>query len=243
MICDGIELAWNGGADYNYNGFRNKFNQLKTVAPEVTITLKGTYDKNTGAGSVTANVKNIAATAISGAKCHFAICQKDTAFKWQTADSLHHIERKMLPNYNGTSVSINANDSTDVTQSFTVQSAWQRNNCSVVVFVQKSNKQIAQAIECDLLKLTGTGINNNQSLARDRRAPFSITKNPDNTSILIRTDIKEAGLKIIDSKGCIIRSATISAQNNRVSIAGLSSGVYFCVLGNDYTIKTKFIKY
>lgn len=157
IICEGTELPWDGGANYNYNGFRKEFNELKVIPPDAEIILTGEYDESSGEGSVTASIKNITSSGISG-KCYFAICQKDTPFVWQTETELHHIERKMLPDYNGTSVSIDADDSTEVTQSFTVQSSWQRDNCYVVVFIQNSSEEILQTIELDLLELVTTNI-------------------------------------------------------------------------------------
>jgi hypothetical protein len=157
MICDGRELAWNGGANYNYNGFRREFDRLKEIPPEVEIVLSGTYDPATGEGSVTATVKNITSENISG-KVHFAICQKDTPFVWYDATMLRHIERKMLPDSNGTSISLDADESTNVTESFTVETSWQRDNCYLVAFVQDSDTDILQAIEIDLLDMGTTPV-------------------------------------------------------------------------------------
>ena len=101
LICNGEDLAWNGGSNYNYNGFRKKFDELKGIPPDVEIALSGEYDQSTGEGSVTATVKNISADNISG-KCHFAICQTDTPFVWYDATELHQqltrMSLRMLPN-------------------------------------------------------------------------------------------------------------------------------------------------
>lgn len=230
--------------------YRSDFNTRKSVTPEVEITLTGSYEKSTGLGSVTASLKNISSAALSGT-CQFVLCQKDTAVKWGSGSNqnsaIHYINRKMLPNYQGTAVSLTTGESKTFTQSISVLSEWQRDDCYIVVFLQKSNKEIAQAIECDLAKLTGTGINsqNDKSVINAGvLQPFTILQSADNTSLLINAIFRQTGIMIVDSKGCIVKKVDVNAGKSRISIHDLCTGVYYCVAAsgaNKYSVR--FIRF
>ena len=75
----------------------------------------------------------------SNAHLRYAIAESHKYYLWQGLDSLHHIVRKMLPNYNGVAFSIEPKETFVDSQSYTLSSAWVDKNCYVVVFVQSDN--------------------------------------------------------------------------------------------------------
>ena len=75
----------------------------------------------------------------SNAHLRYAIAESHKYYPWQGLDSLHHIVRKMLPDYNGVAFSIEPKETFVDSQSYTLSSAWVDKNCYVVVFVQSDN--------------------------------------------------------------------------------------------------------
>jgi len=74
-------------------------------------------------------------------RLRYAIAESHKYHPWQGGlDSLHHIVRKMLPNYTGVAIpAMNPNDTFIDSQSYILSSAWPDTNCHVVVFVQRDD--------------------------------------------------------------------------------------------------------
>ena len=246
LYCDGPELPWNGGANYNYDGFREEFDKLKVIPPEVEITLSGEYDQISGVGEATASITNITLGEIEGV-CHFVICQRDTPFVWQSETELHHIERKMLTDFNGSSVTIAQGETEEVTQSFTIEEAWERDGCYLTVFVQKSSKEVIQAFEINLDELTQTGVNPGITVGSSNNpndAIFTIGTSQVNSYLKITFFRKAAKLDIIDCKGSIKKTVGAQGMQVIIPVGDLSAGIYFCISKEkDRIQKRKFIKF
>ena len=74
-----------------------------------------------------------------------ALCESHIPYVWYDLDSVHHVERAMLPDANGEAISVPANDSVVTTRAFTVDPAWVARNCNLIVFVQdNSTKEMYQ---------------------------------------------------------------------------------------------------
>jgi hypothetical protein len=70
----------------------------------------------------------------------YAIAESHIHSHWQGLDSLHHVVRKMLPDYNGVVFGINPGESFVDSQSWVLDSTWNDKNCYVVVFVQREDE-------------------------------------------------------------------------------------------------------
>lgn len=207
-----------GSVPSAYNAYRSWFNNRKVIAPEVEITITGDYNPSTGAGSATATLLNVTSDTLDGI-CHFVICQRDTPYVWYL-DSLFGIERKMYPNYNGTSVTILPGQTEQVTQSFTVEESWERDDCYLTVFVQKTGatKEIAQAAEIDLLNLVGVKEISESTIDM----VFGLSQNISNPvrggKTAISYTIARSGpvtLKIYDKTGTLVR--TLVDSDNEIA--------------------------
>jgi len=222
----------------NYSEARSWFNQRKNIAPEAEITLFGDYNQANGQGWVTVRIKNISSSLLTG-YCRFAICQRDTPYAWQGEDSFYFIERKMLPSYSGTYVSIPVGNSTEVTQSFTVQSSWERDDCYIVAFVQKSDMEIAQSAESDLEELT-PGI---EEMDSQGEPFFTISPSPTHNYLNLKFREKNILVQLIDCTGAVRKQILAKEQKLTIPLNEFSPGIYFCrVIKGDEEQIQKFIK-
>jgi hypothetical protein len=72
----------------------------------------------------------------ANAHLRYAISESHKYYPWQGLDSLQHIVRKMLPNYQGVPFAIEPGQIFADSQSYTLPTTWVDRNCEVVVFVQ-----------------------------------------------------------------------------------------------------------
>ena len=69
-------------------------------------------------------------------RLRYAIAESHIYYPWQWLDSLQHVVRKMLPNYQGVFCNAGMGETFYDYQSYTLSSSWVDANCEVVVFVQ-----------------------------------------------------------------------------------------------------------
>jgi len=97
------------------------------------------YDSTTRKLWVKAQVT--AVDSFSNAHLRYAIAESHIYYPWGNPevielDSLHHVVRKMLPDYNGVAFDIDLGESFVDSQTYTLPQTWNDENCYVVVFVQ-----------------------------------------------------------------------------------------------------------
>lgn len=95
----------------------------------------------------------------SNAYLRYAIAESHIYHRWGSdytfwLDSLHHVVRKMLPDYNGVAFSIEPGESFVDSQTYVLDYAWNHKNCYVVVFVQKDQpgeiKPVFRSVKIEL---------------------------------------------------------------------------------------------
>ena len=106
-----------------YPVYRAYFDQRKIVPSPLDIGLSCTYDSATRQGRLDIKLKNTTGSAVSG-QLQVALCESHIHYVWYGLDSLHHVERNMLPDANGEAVTVPANDSIARTRDFAVDAAW-----------------------------------------------------------------------------------------------------------------------
>ncbi|UCH77732.1 MAG: Omp28-related outer membrane protein [Candidatus Coatesbacteria bacterium] len=125
----------------HYNTWPTLFNQRKNVPSPLEIKLKITT-----AGSnftVKATLRRQGTMASSGLRFYVALTEQKLSY-----NSLlyHHVLRKMYPNANGTTFTINNNETKQINVNGQLNSAWNQNNLHVVVWVQNfQTKAVYQA--------------------------------------------------------------------------------------------------
>lgn len=128
-----------GGMRYGtmYPTYRQFFDSRKLEASPFDISLSVTYDSATRNGVLTIVVRNTSTSAVSG-QLHTVLTESHIYYPWQGMDSLHDVERLMLPGAGGEAITVNPGDSVVRTRNFTVQPGWVAKNCEFVVFVQNN---------------------------------------------------------------------------------------------------------
>ncbi len=116
------------------------------------IDLSTTYDSVARSGVLTIVVRNTGSAPING-QLHTALTESHIAHYWQGMDSLHDVERTMLPSASGEAISVPVGDSVVRTRNFTISPSWVARNCRFIVFVQNnSSRAIHQGAWCDVVQ-------------------------------------------------------------------------------------------
>ena len=127
-----------------YPVYRAYFDKRKAASSPLTVDLSTTYDSSTRAGHATIVIRNPGSSSVSG-QLQVAVTESHIYFVWQNMDSLHNVERAMLPNASGQAISVPAGDSLTDTLDFTLDPSWVARNCNLIAFVQNnSTKEIYQ---------------------------------------------------------------------------------------------------
>ncbi len=128
-----------GGLHYGtmYPTYRQFFDTRKLEPSPLDIGLTVTYDSATRSGVLTIVVRNRSSSAVSG-QLHTVLTESHIYYPWQGMDSLHDVERLMLPDAGGEAITVNPGDSVVRTRSFTINASWVARNCEFVVFVQNN---------------------------------------------------------------------------------------------------------
>jgi hypothetical protein len=117
------------------------FNQRKVVASPLRIKLKITTSGDNF--SLKATIDREGTMASSGLRFHVALTEQNLEYNGRT---YNHVLRKMYPNGNGTTFTINNNQTKNVTVNGALGGAWNRNNLHFLVWVQNlGTKEVYQA--------------------------------------------------------------------------------------------------
>jgi hypothetical protein len=136
-----------------YPTYLNYFRTRMGVSSPLTIALSITYDTTARTGTLTIKVSNTSGSSVSG-QLHTVLTESHIYYPWQGMDSLHYVERAMLPSSSGEAVTIAAGDSLTKTRDFTVGSSWVAGHCDFVVFVQNtSSKEMYQGARIAIINV------------------------------------------------------------------------------------------
>ena len=234
------------GSDWTgvYNGYEQKY--LAERQEYTPLTMDIVWTEN-GANTInaTATITYQAVITLKNLYIRWALCESHIAYNWETSmDSLHFVERLMIPDENGTKVWNNdypADVGTEVTNSisFDIPDGVVKENCELIAFVQDDDsKEVLVANKVNLGNepnaITKNGANTPSRFALAQNYP-----NPFNPTTTIQYDLPQAShveLSLFDITGQKIRTLVNAFQNAgqyHVQLDGthLASGVYF------YTIK------
>ncbi len=229
--------------DMNYNEGRKAFDERKNIPPEVEISLSKQYSTNTGEGTVTVNIKNLSSRENIDGTCHFAICQRDSVYPWgyNKEDSLYAIGFMMLPDHNGTAISIDAGKTEEIEQSFSIASKWQRDDCYCMVIVQKKDKEIIQAVEIPLDDATEIQPQV-MPVSEQAKNLFSCEVHQNTRSVSVHLNCSNAVISIVNCAGVLQKREQGTKRYTYLPLHNLSPGMYFCVVqAGGYREEKKFL--
>jgi len=130
--------------------YEPKFQERKSIEPPLEITMEKTYGGyRMSSGTLTATIVNVSDGTVSG-KAHFTVTESHIPYSWQGEDSLHWVERDMLPDAAGEQITIEPGDTAVLERSFVINPSWPLTtgtpvNCELGCFVQSSTREILQA--------------------------------------------------------------------------------------------------
>lgn len=134
-----------------FGSFRAYFDTRKLVPSPLAIELSTTYDSASRQGHLVAIIRNPGTSGVSG-QLQVALTESHIYYVWQNMDSLHHVERAMLPDANGEAVTVAPGESLTRTRDFALDPAWNARNCELVAFVQNnSTKEVLQGARTPLV--------------------------------------------------------------------------------------------
>jgi len=122
----------------------------KSIEPPLEITLEKTYGGyRMGSGTLIATIVDVSDGTVTG-KAHFTVTESHIPYSWQGEDSLHWVERDMLPDAAGEQITLEPGDTVVLERSFVINPSWPSTtgtpvNCELGCFVQDDSREILQA--------------------------------------------------------------------------------------------------
>lgn len=125
-----------GGGSGTFAAYYNEFNQQIAINTPGVLSLKVDYNPVLRTGTIIAKLNSLEQIEEGASHLRYAITESHKFYQWYWLDSLHHIVRDMLPDYNGVGFSVGEGETFVDSQSFYINAAWADYNCELVVFVQ-----------------------------------------------------------------------------------------------------------
>lgn len=154
-VFDGLNPSVGGSNTQSmYSNYLPKVNARMNVASHYSISATGTMTGNTI--SIQATVSKPEADSNTNVVLHCAITESHITQSWQGQDHLNFVNRLMLPNQNGTPVSLATGGQQTISLQGDFATTWNINTCEVVFFLQNtSTKEVLQGIKYTLPGLLG----------------------------------------------------------------------------------------
>lgn len=236
-------------ANNTYSAYRSDFNTRYTISSPIAITLTGYYNSSTRNGSVNVHIDNTTGNALRGT-LQFVVTETDINYSWGGETKLYDVVRNVIPSA-GEVVSIPAKGSLDKVRSFSVDTSWQQNNCSITAFVQDSTQEIYQTAKTTVMSM---GVEEN--IISNPKIELHCFPNLFTNNTCINYSIPDGGNKsigIYDIAGNLVKEFSggkYESGNYKIYWDGcnnqgnnLAPGIYFCILNSgEHTIVNKIIK-
>jgi hypothetical protein len=234
-----------------YSNYLPLFNQRQPIKSAFSIEMSADHTGNNYQLRVT--VTKHARIPYQNMALIMALTESNIAYAWQGQTMVHHAERLMAPNQNGTVLDFSTGDVQTVNLNFTRNANWVLNELEVVAFVQNLNdKEILQGTKAMLDSLPTSGIDDDMVILPQATQLKNNYPNPFNPATKIAYSLKESGmvkLEIFNMLGQKVKtlvdaytnagehSAIWDGRDNTGSPA--ASGTYFVKLNADKYSSTK----
>lgn len=124
-IFDGVDSIIGGFPDQSMFPYYNQaFNlrRLKDAPLEINLTQKINELQST-TGTLQATITNTSGESVTG-NVHFTVTESHIPYSWKGLDSLHFVERDMLPHAFGEEITLAPGADTTLTRNFTIDETW-----------------------------------------------------------------------------------------------------------------------
>lgn len=203
---------------YTTSDVRKHVRQRKNSTPSVTFSMSSSCPGNSGKATIT--IKNISSRSVSG-KLHFLIKERHVNYPWGDLRESDCVNRGMIPDVNGESVTIDAGESITKERSFTIDSKWKKDNCRCVAFLQKSNKEIVEG--CRTKVNEGTPVMYQKTLTKEQ-VMVSVSQRAFKVHSLYKGNHT---VSLVDLQGRTIKVYPLDVINQWITLPStLSAGIH-----------------
>jgi thiol-disulfide isomerase/thioredoxin len=133
-----------GAGQTTFPQYLNLYNQRIGAPSQFEISLS--YE-NVGGNDYEATVviEKVVATTYNNIVLQLILTESHIQYPWQGMSELNSVTRDMIPTQNGTPLDFSGGDVIELTLPFTMNPAWEKENCELIAFVQNnSGKEIMQ---------------------------------------------------------------------------------------------------
>ena len=217
----------------SYSSWGTQLESKLSVNQKIDIVLTGS--KTDDDMNITAEVTNLTQDEISNLKINFMIVE-DVAYQGRNGISQHDNVMRKIVDAAGSDFTLGASGNRSFSISSDYNGEWVKNNLSVVVFVQGSDKSVYQVEEIEYSELGTTGVDDNTvptefRLNQNYPNPFNPSTNI-SYSLPDESFVKLSVFDILGNKVAEPVSETQPAGDYQVKFdaANISSGIYFYTL-------------
>jgi len=125
---------------FSYTDVKKFVEQRKTVSAPVTISISSACTALSGKATIT--IKNTSNVSIDGI-LQVILKERGIKYIWGPNTFVDCV-RDMLPNGNGEAITLAAGQSITKNRDFTLNSAWIKDSCRLVAFLQKQDKEVVE---------------------------------------------------------------------------------------------------
>ncbi len=129
---------------YKYDKIKANVERRLAEPSPLAITMGSTCPQNEGTLQVT--LTNTSQSSVNGT-LHVVVIENKIPHSWSNQPSTEDCNRDMLPDAKGESITLAAGENITKQRTFTIKSNWKKQNCRLIAFLQKSNKEIIQGKE------------------------------------------------------------------------------------------------
>ena len=144
---DGVVSHSGGGGSgqTNYGAYLTRYNQRASLPSQFSISL--TY-QNVGGNNYEANVtvEKVVPDTYTTCVLQLFLTESNIPYNWMGMTDLNWVTRDIIPTQSGTPLDFSNGNVVQLTLPFTMNPAWNKENCDLVAFVQNNTgKEIMQA--------------------------------------------------------------------------------------------------
>ncbi len=145
---DGLlqQVGGGGSGSSNYTAYLGLYNQRIGVASPFSISLS--YQNVGGMNyEATVTVEKVVTTTYTNLVLQLFLTESNIPYTWMGMTELDCVTRDIIPTQTGTPLDFSGSNTLTFTLPFTMNAAWQKENCDLVAFVQTNsgNKEVYQA--------------------------------------------------------------------------------------------------
>lgn len=142
------------GATSQYSAYLTKVNARIAVPSHFNLSAVGSQNGNEYTVAVT--VSKPEADTNTNVKLQAVLTESHIPCVWFNQTTVENVNRLMIPNQNGTAVTLGTGETTTVNLTFTPDPSWIVGNCEMVFFLQNmTSKEILQGVKYSLAALVG----------------------------------------------------------------------------------------